>query len=107
MPDGRPSKPLPQGYRQGIITAITVLLGFSLGFLRFWGFEAPGQWTYHSVIPAASLILAVAFQIIALYRALRPEDDAEPEYRKTVLWFIASALLLLLSLAAALWEMLA
>ena len=25
---------LPQGYRAGLITAITVLLGFSQGFLR-------------------------------------------------------------------------
>ena len=31
----RPRKPLPQGYRQGIITAITVLLGFTLGFSVF------------------------------------------------------------------------
>ena len=35
--------PLPPGYREGIITAITVLLGFSLAFFRFWGFEAEGS----------------------------------------------------------------
>jgi phosphotransferase system glucose/maltose/N-acetylglucosamine-specific IIC component len=33
----RQPRSLPQGYRQGIITAITVLLGFALTFLRFWG----------------------------------------------------------------------
>ena len=33
---------LPVGYRQGVITAITVMLGFSLYFLRFWNFEATG-----------------------------------------------------------------
>ena len=38
----------PPGYRQGLITAITVLLGFSLAFLRFWGLEAAGQWTARS-----------------------------------------------------------
>jgi hypothetical protein len=32
-----PGRGILQGYRQGIITAITVLLGFSLAFLRFWG----------------------------------------------------------------------
>jgi hypothetical protein len=31
----RPRAPLPIGYRQGIITAITVLLGFSLLFVRY------------------------------------------------------------------------
>jgi len=30
-----PAQTVPTGYRQGIITAITVLLGFSLAFWRF------------------------------------------------------------------------
>jgi hypothetical protein len=30
-----------QGYRQGLVTAITVFLGFSLSFMRFWSFENP------------------------------------------------------------------
>jgi hypothetical protein len=95
---------LPQGFRAGLITAITVLLGFSLGFLRFWGFDAPGDWTIRSVLPAVGLVLATVLQIIALYRSLRLEDEEEDEYRKTVRWFISSAVMLLLGLVAALWE---
>jgi hypothetical protein len=98
----RPS--LPQGYRQGIITAITVLLGFSLTFIRFWGFEAPGTWTLRFVISTSTLVLAVGLQIMALFRSLRLEDDDEHEYRKTVLWFIASAVVLLLGLLFAVVE---
>jgi len=52
---------VPDGYRQGLITAITVLLGFSLSFLRYW-------------------------------------------YRKTVRWFICSAIALLVGLSLALVE---
>ena len=51
---------LPPGYREGIITAITVLLGFSLAFFRFWGFEAEGQWSSRSVVAAGILIVADA-----------------------------------------------
>ena len=36
-------------------------------------------------------MLAVVFQLVALIRALRIEDQYEDEYRKTVRWFIASA----------------
>jgi hypothetical protein len=100
----RPRKPLPQGYRQGIITAITVLLGFTLGFFRFWGFESPGHWTLRSFIPATTLVVAVVLQIIALFRALNIADDDEDEYKKTVKWFIASAVVLLAGMLLALVE---
>jgi hypothetical protein len=100
----RPRKPLPQGYRQGFITAITVLLGFSLGFFRFWGFESPGHWTLRSFIPATTLGFAVVLQIIALFRSLDVADDDEHHYRKSVKWFIASAVVLLVGMILALLE---
>ncbi|HXX12621.1 MAG TPA: hypothetical protein VEK05_13980 [Burkholderiales bacterium] len=92
---------LPEGYRQGIITAITVLLGFSLAFFKFWGFEAPGEWTARSIIAAATLVVAVMLQIVALVRSLRLEDNTPGEYRKTVVWFCASAVVLLVGLSIA------
>jgi hypothetical protein len=97
-----PSRPLPLGYRQGLITAITVLLGFSLTFLRFWGFEAPGEWTLLAFISTGISVVAVVLQLIALFRSLQLEDDAEDEYRKIVVWFVASAAALLLGLLLAL-----
>ncbi len=109
---GTPPKPpppasptaVPSGYRQGIITAITVLLGFSLAFWRFWGFESPGRWNGGALLAALCLVAAVALQILALFRALRIEDEAVPEYRKTVRWFIASAVALLIGLMIAMLD---
>jgi hypothetical protein len=97
----RQQSSVPQGYRQGLITAITVLLGFSLAFLRFWGFEASGDWTARSVVATAALATAVLLQIVALFRSLRLEDDHPVEYRRTVLWFTSSAGMLLLGLLVA------
>jgi hypothetical protein len=93
--------PLPEGYRQGIITATTVLLGISLAFFRFWGFEAAGVWSSGSIIAAATLAIAIALQIVALVRSLRLEDNTPGEYRKTVKWFVASAIVLLVGLSIA------
>ena len=98
--EGRAAK-VPDGYRSGIITAITVLLGFSLSFLRYWGFEAAGDWTLRSLISTGMLVLAIALQIFALFRSLRIEDSVAAEYRKTVTWFTASAVALLLGLLLA------
>jgi hypothetical protein len=97
-PPERQHRPLPEGYRQGIITAITVLLGFSLALFRFWGFEAPGEWSSRSIIAAGTMVIAVLLQIIALFRSLRLEDDDPTEYRKTVKWFTTSAVVLLVGL---------
>ncbi|MBV8273508.1 MAG: hypothetical protein JO067_14665 [Cupriavidus sp.] len=95
---------VPAGYRQGIITAITVLLGFSLAFWRFWGFETPGLWSIRALFAAFCLVAAVALQIYSLFRALRIEDDEVSEYRRTVRWFIASAIALLIGLTAAMLD---
>ena len=94
-------KSLPVGYRQGIISAITVLVGFSLLFLRYWSFEAPGEWSVASTLAALLLGLAILLELVALWRSLRLEDDDEGEYRKTLRWFVASVGMLLASLLLA------
>jgi hypothetical protein len=93
--------PLPNGYRQGIISAITVLLGFSLLFVRYWTFEAPGDWTVASFIATLFLILAILLELVALWRSLRIEDDDESEYRQTLRWFAVATGVLLVSVALA------
>jgi hypothetical protein len=90
--------PLPTGYRQGVITAITVLLGFSLVFLRFWTFELPGDWNVSSALSAVLLAISILGQLVTLWRSLQLEDDNPPVYRKTLRWFLASGIVLVASL---------
>lgn len=99
--DDKPPSSLPEGYRQGIITAITFFLGFSLAFLRFWGFEASGDWGWRSIVAAATLVIAMVLQIVALIRSLRLEDNDPAEYSKTVNWFVTSAIVMLVGLIVA------
>ncbi len=89
---------LPLGYRQGIITAITVVLGFSLLFVRYWNFELPGQWTVASEFVANLLGLSILLQFISLWRALRVAEDEIPAYNRTLRWFLLSVVVLLLCL---------
>ncbi|MDM0032681.1 hypothetical protein QTI33_11145 [Variovorax sp. J22P271] len=100
-PQPRPRAPLPAGYREGIITAITVIIGFSLSFVRYWAFEAPGDWTARSVVALVALLIPIAAEIYTLYRALRVEDDDEATYRTTVRWFIGSVCAMLVSVSLA------
>jgi hypothetical protein len=96
-----PRVPLPVGYRQGIITAITVLLGFSLLFFRYFNFELPGEWTPSSIIAAILMTVSILLQFVSLWRSLQLKDDDAAEYSITLRWFLSSAILLLASLAMA------
>jgi hypothetical protein len=96
-----PRRGLPIGYRQGVISAITVILGFDLLFLRFWGFELETEWdasTYGSVIVISISILG---QLISLWRSLQIEDDDPVEYRKTLRWFLGSTVVLFIGVGLA------
>lgn len=104
-PPKSPRRPIPHGYRQGIITAITIFIGFSLAFLRYWAFEAEGEWTLRSIVVTVALIIAIGLEIFVLFRALRVEDDDEREYAKTVALFISSAVVLLVGLSFAALDM--
>lgn len=93
-------RPLPAGYRQGVVTAISVILGFSLYFLRFWSIEAPGDWTWVSVFAVVPVVLSIACLAVALWRSLQVADDDEPVYRKTLKWFLSGVLLSLVGVIA-------
>ncbi|MGZ5958720.1 MAG: hypothetical protein ACXWLG_07020 [Myxococcaceae bacterium] len=97
MTSERPRVPLPIGYRQGIITAITVVLGFSLVFLRVWGFELPGEWAAASIASVILLGFSILGQCVTLWRSLQVEDDDVTEYKKTLRWFLGSTLVLLVA----------
>jgi hypothetical protein len=101
QPAPRSPPGLPIGYRQGVISAITVILGFDLLFLRFWGFELETDWdasTYGSVIVIAVSILG---QLVSLWRSLQLEDDDPVEYRKTLRWFLGSTIVLFIGVGLA------
>lgn len=82
-----PKPGLPQGYRQGLVTAITVFLGFSLSFIRFWSFEAPGDWTWSGIVSASIVATGIIVQLAALFRSLALCDDEPAHFVITVRYF--------------------
>ena len=96
-----PQDRLPDGYRQGLVTAITVFLGFSLSFLRFWNFEAPGYWTWSGALAAIIIAAGIGVQLVALYRSLSLLDDEPTYYRATVRWFFAGIAVVIVGVVAA------
>jgi hypothetical protein len=92
---------IPSGYRGAIVTAITVMLGFSFLFLRSWAFELPGDWTVSGAVAAILLLVSILLQLTALWRSLQLKDEVVTEYAVTLRWFLGAILMLLISLVTA------
>lgn len=101
LPSADERTSIPNGFRAGVITAITVILGFSFLFLRSWAFELPGEWTAWSFIAGTLLLVSIVLQLFTLWRALQPKDELLIEYRLTLRWFLVSIVVLLVSLVVA------
>jgi len=94
------TSPLPQGYRQGLVTAITVFLGFSLSFMRFWGIESPGHWTWKGVACACLFGVGILVELWSLFRSLELRDDEAGRYTGTVRWFFGGATIVIVGVIA-------
>lgn len=93
---------LPAGYRQGLITSITVFLTASLLFFRFVVFDpASGHWTTWGMACAALAGISLLAQLFTLWRALQPVDEQITVYKVTLRWFASSIFVLICSVAAA------
>ena len=52
-------------FRNGSLTAISVLVGFSLSFLSHWA-GTPGQWHVADLIAVTLIVIGIGLQIWAL-----------------------------------------
>jgi hypothetical protein len=90
-----------QGYRQGLVTAITVFLGFSLSFMRVWSFEDPGEWNWQNILSASIIAAGIGVQFFALFRSLDLRDDEEARYKATVRYFFWGSAIVVVGVVAA------
>jgi len=92
---------VPQGYRQGLVTAITVFLGFSLYFARFWNLEQSGEWRWTGIVSAGIVGIGIVVQLVALFRSLDLRDQAELRYKATVRCFFGGIIIVLIGVIVA------
>ncbi len=92
LPDPKASAlPAPAGeepridstFRNGSVTAIGIVTGFSLGFLTQW-VNAAGNWTTTDLLAVSLIAIGVGFQIKSLYDFLAPESVFVSRYRRAV-----------------------
>ena len=87
-------------FRNGSLTAISVLVGFSLSFLSRWA-GTPGQWHVADLIAVTLIVIGNGLQIWALSSMLFISSLVAKTYMRAVRLFLAGLAIVALGIAAA------
>ena len=93
-------------FRNGSLTAIGVVVGFSLGFLSRWA-GTPGEWSQADLFAVAAITLGIAFQIKSLADMLSVKSLILTRYNRSVRIFLVGLVLVATGVAAAIFADLA
>ena len=74
-------------FRNGSITAIGVVVGFSLGFLSRWA-ALPGEWSRSDLLSVALITLGLALQVKSLADLLLVTSLELKRYNRSVRFFL-------------------
>ena len=80
-----------QDYRQPIVTASGIFLGFMLGFSSTWVRDAFTKHLVRDIIVAVSITLCICLLMVVLYRILTmryPVENATVYYQRTLRLFL-------------------
>jgi hypothetical protein len=79
-----------QPYRQPMVTAIGIFLGFLLNFASGWTKDAQVTHRLRDVVIGVSFAVALASLLVALFRVLRMYHAPDPVkfYRRTLVLFL-------------------
>jgi hypothetical protein len=80
-----------QQYRQPMVTATGIFLGFMLNFTSTWMPHAFSEHLFNDTIVAISITLSTPLLMVVLFRILRmnyPANLANEYYKKTLILFL-------------------
>jgi hypothetical protein len=98
--DGGAPAMIDSTFRNGSLTAIGVVLGFSLGFFANWA-ALPGELRAGDFIAVATITLGVALQIKALANLLAVGSLIRERYERAVRYFLSGLSLVGIGVAIA------
>ncbi|MGO4570725.1 hypothetical protein [Microvirga sp. 2TAF3] len=103
----KPEEPAPPQkidsiFRSGSITAISVVVGFSLGFLSRWS-GLPGSWSASDFFAVAAITLGIVVQIKALIDLLSIRSLFLQHYNRSIRIFVAGLILVAIGVVAAIF----
>jgi hypothetical protein len=89
-------------FRNGSLTAIGVVVGFSLGFLSRWA-GTPGTWSYADLLAVAAITIGIALQIKSLADLLSIRSLVMTRYNRSIRIFMAGLILVAMGVVIAIF----
>jgi hypothetical protein len=89
-------------FRNGSLAVMSVVGGFSLGFLGRWA-GLPGSWTPTDLFAVAAITLGILLQVKALADMLSVKSLLLARYNRTVRIFFVGLVLVFIGVAAAIF----
>jgi hypothetical protein len=90
MEDQRPTVDRINQYRQPMVTATGIFLGFMLNFASSWIKDAFVKYIFRDVVIATGMIVCLATLLLVLFRMLRMNYPTHPDefYKRTLRLFL-------------------
>jgi hypothetical protein len=90
-------------FRNGSITAIGVVVGFSLGFLSRWA-ALPGEWSTSDLVSVGSITLGLVLQVKSLADLLFITSLELKRYNRSIRFFLTGLILVGLGVVLAIFS---
>lgn len=97
-----PPEMIEATFRSGSLTAISVVVGFSLSFLSLWAGLA-GRWHAFDLVAVLAIVLGIAFQITALAGLLSVGSLVLANYNRCRIVFLIGLALVALGIVLAIF----
>jgi hypothetical protein len=88
-------------FRNGSLTAVGIILGFSLSFINSWT-SNPNDWSRIDILPMALLVLGTALQVKVLADLLARDSLLAVKYDRTRRMFLLGLAVVAVGIAIAL-----
>jgi hypothetical protein len=90
---------VPSPIRTGMITSISLFLGFALVVLRVWG-HGPGDWEFFDLFVIIPIGFGIILFLLALFLALNPKYLTVKCFRVSMYLFFLGVFAVLIGVAA-------
>ena len=92
-----PPKPIEAVFRNGSVTVVGVVVGFSLTYLTSWA-SRPSPWQLHDLIAIVPLAAGSVLQLLSLSALLHTNSLERPIYDRAVRLFLIGLVLVCVGL---------